>query len=59
MLVNNANIRKSDGSIITTGKQGEECIIFPGTIKVKGIELVPVKYKDIKGYIQQGSVKFK
>ena len=59
VLVNNANIRKSDGSIITTGKQGEECIIFPGTIKVKGIELVPVKYKDIKGYIQQGSVKLK
>ena len=59
ILTKDANIRDENLKIIATGKSGEECIMFPEKKIINGVTVYPVKYGEIKGYIQEGSVKAK
>ena len=58
-LINDANIRDKDLKVLATGKKGDTIIVFPGELNVNGIKIVPVKYDNIKGYVQKESLKLK
>lgn len=59
VLTKDANIRDNNLKVLCTGKTGEECIVYPGSLTVDGVKIIPVRYKDTKGYVQEGSFKLK
>jgi N-acetylmuramoyl-L-alanine amidase CwlA len=57
VLVNSANIRDKDLKILCTGKKGDTILTSTKKQIINGISVYACKYKDIRGYIQEGSFK--